>query len=1574
MILDLEKLLRPNEHILLKTPDERTIKVLDASLLKPGSNWERHFDPQMKEADIKTTDMKIQDNVNKRSDSNYDSSMGENINEKAIHIEIKPKKDEKLDLNLVSSYVKSRFTFEGEYNIKTVEDSIILLCDSLKDSKTILKNCTKDTVIYGTDVIVVETDNTFVYVEWESEENITDLEIILIFGVPKDIEKGSKNFGIKEIYFLNEKQAVIEFEKAKFAKNCIGKGDIESDGTKFKVFTPGRINLIKDCLARTIQVIDLSDEMSKRIKSILKLCCSEIVAEECLYNIEGQECYVILSDEKDASLVLENYPKGKEFTFQKLNLEAYLKYLLKTSQTNILSKDDSIKNNNSSNETNALTSNGNNTQQNKDTDKDKCFEDGNSSDDNCESRDDSNDKNSYSDCYENTHSENSDTNNSDFEQEIVLDHCKDTKNTVTLIAFLQNDQVLEEKNYREIFTNPDKSGGSEPLDIIVKNSYATLTYKSLETSMKVLKQCFEGIFYNNNRIFVTEEDNRFICIKCISDKKVSDLDFQLCSSIPRNEAGENYGVANKYLLNKDSRLIEYEKSEYAKQFIKNGYLEKKDIVFKVYTPGFINLSHAFLNRTLQLQDLTEDDASFDKIDGILKINNNEIRLIDFLYYPKIKLGFLTFENPEHVKYLLKVKSITFSHVTYNFQELDFKTYLRCKFDQDKQELDTLRKMNKILSHGSISLPPDFKMKSVFIYFLKQSKKWMNELSNYMIEKSAKVSVEEDAKELTVCFHSNNDTNVELRNWNFRSKKSIDSFLNKNLEFQEVSIGKKSNIKFNEFKDTDDIIYKWKPSCVTIVGTKASVKRAVDLIRIRAMDTITIDLQTELFKEYLENAKTISKLKEKHERVTFNMAKELKIIVKGPENILKNVKMEILQDIVNTSEETVKFSPKIIKIWKNEIKFKEDVKSLIKSRSNIVVVFEWIDLNTIKFISNSEADLLLIAKELKTSLQTSSIDIDNHRSQLLKSNEWKTFYENLKKECRQTFYIRTENNKINIGAVKCIDFVSRRMNTFFQVNEKAKIKIQITDSDMFHLKNGLKPKLLECIKVGCFFEDSSIIANCRKSEENALETKIKAFLKDNIFSEIIEFTRKNDIFVLKFDNIKSKIIRMIGQSEKVFFKTISVPSNVKTNISILHIVEGKLSDQNTDVFLNTISEKFDLRIGVVSRSLLETAGSSLQEECQSKYPNGVAAGEVAVTGGHDLKCKYILHRTLAKNPPNNNDQPIIEYLKDCLNKVSSLSNVKSVSMPAIGTGKLGYSPELVARSIQTIANTTGVKIGLQRINVVIYPGESNILSSFQKVFKSAPNNTGNPNSINIQCSSLSLSNVKKGVTEFRSKVSEFYETSTIKSSFKLNSSEGKELEKLTEFGAHIEISDSKEIIVSGLKSGVSSLKYKIKSKLENFEERRKTQQLRKIVQFQWQFDINGKYKDFADDRNIEVETHYQRFLQQPSEDTMTIRSRKTKMKYTIHFQQNESHYQLDESNNKIKLKRIDKKSRNEYPKTWSESEKEMERMVEVDQNTTEYATVVNHLSSGRSNYTRILKVQAFLFLFRLLYKCRSFDFN
>jgi len=60
----------------------------------------------------------------------------------------------------------------------------------------------------------------------------------------------------------------------------------------------------------------------------------------------------------------------------------------------------------------------------------------------------------------------------------------------------------------------------------------------------------------------------------------------------------------------------------------------------------------------------------------------------------------------------------------------------------------------------------------------------------------------------------------------------------------------------------------------------------------------------------------------------------------------------------------------------------------------------------------------------------------------------------------------------------------------------------------------------------------------------------------------------------------------------------------------------------DVLVHSTTQGLDVHPG-----LQEAAGPGLRTETSRRFPNGISYGDVAVTGGHGLPCKYVFHIAL-----------------------------------------------------------------------------------------------------------------------------------------------------------------------------------------------------------------------------------------------------------------------------------------------------------------------------------------------------------
>ncbi|KAK3577207.1 hypothetical protein CHS0354_030478 [Potamilus streckersoni] len=154
--------------------------------------------------------------------------------------------------------------------------------------------------------------------------------------------------------------------------------------------------------------------------------------------------------------------------------------------------------------------------------------------------------------------------------------------------------------------------------------------------------------------------------------------------------------------------------------------------------------------------------------------------------------------------------------------------------------------------------------------------------------------------------------------------------------------------------------------------------------------------------------------------------------------------------------------------------------------------------------------------------------------------------------------------------------------------------------------------------------------------------------------------------------------------------------------------GKLADWKADALVCSCGQNMDLRSGGLARSLLETAGKGLQDECRKKYPSGIPSREVVSVDGIGLKCNHVFFGYLVPYNTPGAEQHMSDFISKCL-ELGDKQRCSSIAFPALGTGGLGFPPKLAAKLMRKSVKTFKGKYShssLESIDIVIYGGASN----------------------------------------------------------------------------------------------------------------------------------------------------------------------------------------------------------------------------------------------------------------------------
>ncbi len=143
--------------------------------------------------------------------------------------------------------------------------------------------------------------------------------------------------------------------------------------------------------------------------------------------------------------------------------------------------------------------------------------------------------------------------------------------------------------------------------------------------------------------------------------------------------------------------------------------------------------------------------------------------------------------------------------------------------------------------------------------------------------------------------------------------------------------------------------------------------------------------------------------------------------------------------------------------------------------------------------------------------------------------------------------------------------------------------------------------------------------------------------------------------------------------------------------MIQIVQGDLTESDCTAIVNAANNELKLGSGVAG-AIRRKGGPTIQEECDRI--GLIKVGEAAITGGGQLKAKYIIHAaSMGFSQPTTAESlrsSTEASLRLCVEK-----KIESVAFPALGTGVSGFPVRECAQIM-----ISAVKKHLQQYD---YPG-------------------------------------------------------------------------------------------------------------------------------------------------------------------------------------------------------------------------------------------------------------------------------
>ncbi len=162
------------------------------------------------------------------------------------------------------------------------------------------------------------------------------------------------------------------------------------------------------------------------------------------------------------------------------------------------------------------------------------------------------------------------------------------------------------------------------------------------------------------------------------------------------------------------------------------------------------------------------------------------------------------------------------------------------------------------------------------------------------------------------------------------------------------------------------------------------------------------------------------------------------------------------------------------------------------------------------------------------------------------------------------------------------------------------------------------------------------------------------------------------------------------------------AEIKVNKTTLELLQGDITEQNTDAIVNAANVALQMGGGVAG-AIRKKGGPKIQEECNEI--GGTFVGGAVITTGGNLKARHVIHAVGPRWGEGNEDEKLKNATLNSL-KVANQNNLKSISFPAISTGIFGFPLERASKiMLKTTIEYLKGKTGLDKVVFVLYDKDS-----------------------------------------------------------------------------------------------------------------------------------------------------------------------------------------------------------------------------------------------------------------------------
>lgn len=151
-----------------------------------------------------------------------------------------------------------------------------------------------------------------------------------------------------------------------------------------------------------------------------------------------------------------------------------------------------------------------------------------------------------------------------------------------------------------------------------------------------------------------------------------------------------------------------------------------------------------------------------------------------------------------------------------------------------------------------------------------------------------------------------------------------------------------------------------------------------------------------------------------------------------------------------------------------------------------------------------------------------------------------------------------------------------------------------------------------------------------------------------------------------------------------------------------IISGDLVEQEVDAIVNAANSDLQLGGGVAG-AIRRAGGPSIQDECDAQ--GSIRVGEAALTGAGNLRARYVIHAA-SMSLGGRTTRPTLKSSMEAVFRISRERDVKTIAVPAVGTGIAGFPIDECARVMAECLNDA-LSVGWQpqEVRFVLFGDDS-----------------------------------------------------------------------------------------------------------------------------------------------------------------------------------------------------------------------------------------------------------------------------